>query len=733
MGKGGAVTIGYWYQMGLLFGLCRGPVDALRKITAGGRVAWSGNLTASSTFAINALELFGGEKREGGVQGTADLMMGEATQMPNAYLIGQLGTPMPAFRGKVMVVFRGRVGAMNPYIKPWAFQLQRFTAGWRTPVWEPALCQIDQGMNGAHYIYRAITDPVTGLGKPDTVLDLPRMKAAAQTLFDEGLGLCLKWSRSDVVGNFIRLVCDHVGGDFVTDPATGKQYLKLFRGDYDINTVPLVDESNIVELVSFEVGTLANTVNQIVVTYHDSETNKDAATPAIQNLGNIQAQGRVVSEATRYDGAWNGTLAARLGERDLRAKSSLLARGKLKVQASLVVAKGDVLAFSWAELNVSRMPIRVLDIERGTPTDTTITLTYAQDVFALPTSTYLVQQPTLWVAPVIAPQPITVQRLLEASYRDLAANLRPADLSAVTALAGYVGALAVRPAGVPINYALTTRLGSTGAFADVATGDFTPTGLLAAAMPAGAVPVAVTLTSPKDLDLVAVGSEALIDDEIFRVDAIDPIAGTATLARGCVDTAPAAHALGARVWFTDNYTAADRTEYTTGETVQAQLLTVAGGGKLDPALATTASIVLNKRQIRPYAPGNLQVQGVAYPATVEGALALSWSHRDRRGQADQLIDTTTGNIGPEAGTTYTVAVYLNGVLDSTTSGITATNLTPTVSGDGTVLVQIDAVRDGYTCWQSLAATFTYYRGQIRLLETGDTRITEAGDTRILES
>src|SRR3546814_12715191 len=56
--------------------------------------------------------------------------------------------------------------------------------------------------------------------------------------------------------------------------------------------------------------------------------------------------------------------------------------------------------------------------------------------------------------------------------------------------------------------------------------------------------------------------------------------------------------------------------------------------------------------------------GVAYPATVEGALALSWSHRDRRGQADQLIDTTTGNIGPEAGTTYTVAVHLNGVLDS---------------------------------------------------------------------
>lgn len=559
------------------------------------------------------------------------------------------------------------------------------------------------------------------------------MEAAAQTLHDEGLGLCLKWSRSDVTGNFIRMVCDHAGGDFVDDPTTGKQYLKLYRGDYDIATVPLVDESNIVELVSYEQSALADSVNQIVVTYHDSETNKDAATPAINNLANIQAQGRVVSQSVRYDGVWNADLALRLGMRDLHASSSLPARMKLKVFSDLDVRKGDVLAFSWQRLNLSRMPIRVLDIDRGTPTANTITLTCAQDVYALPTTTYLVAQPPLWTAPDLAPHPITVQRLLEASYRDLAANLRPADLAAVTALAGYVGALAVRPAGVPINYALTTRIGSTGAFADVATGDFTPTGLLAAAMPAGAVPVAVTLTSPKDLDLVAIGSEALIDDEIFRVDAIDPIAGTATLARGCVDTVPAEHALGARVWFTDNYTAAGRTEYTTGETVQAQLLTVAGGGKLDPALATTASIVLNKRQIRPYAPGNLQVQGVAYPVTVEGALALTWSHRDRRGQADQLIDTTTGNIGPEAGTTYTVAVYLGGVLDSAASGIAATSLTPTVSGDGTVRVEVTAQRDGYTSWQAVSATFDYYRTARRLTESGELRVTESGAQRIVET
>lgn len=713
MGKGGKVTIGFWYQMGILFGLCSGPIDALRKINGAGRLAWSGNVTTSDTIYINAPNLYGGEKKEGGIQGYCDVAMGEADQAPNPYLISQLGTPMPAFRGKVMLVFRGIIGAMNPYIKPWSFQVQRFTAGWRTPVWQPTLCQVDQGMNAAHFVYRAITDPVTGLGRdPVTALDLDRMQAAAQTLYDEGMGFCFKWSRSDVVANFVRMVCDHAGGDFVDDPTTGKQYLKLYRGDYDINTVPLVDESNIVELVSYEQSALAGSVNQVVVTYHDSETDKDAATPAINNLANILAQGRVIPQSVRYDGCWNAAQAIRLGMRDLHASSSLPARMKVKVHSTLDVRKGDVLAFSWARLNLSRMPIRVLEIERGLPTANTITLTCAQDVYGLPDQTFLVAQPTLWSPPDLAPAAMTAQRLIESSYRDLSANLRPGDLAAVADLAGYVGSLAKRPAGVPINYALTTRIGTTGAFVEVASGDFTPSGLLSADMPVGAAPAAVVLTSPNDLDLVEVGSEALIDDEAFRVDAIDAAAGTATLARGCVDTVPALHLAGTRVWFTDNFTAIDRTEYTTGETINAKLITHAGDGALDPALAPIASLLLNKRQIRPYPPGNLKINGIAYPAMVVSGLVLTWSHRDRGLQADQLIDTAAANVGPEVGVTYTVRTYLNGALNSTTTLITGTTHTPANPGSGVVRVEIDAIRDGYTGWQPLTATFSFGAPQI---------------------
>src|SRR5690606_6520884 len=78
-------------------------------------------------------------KKEGGIVGELDVMMGEPDQQPNDYLVEQLGTPMPAFRGMLSLVFRkGMVGAMNPYPKPWKFKVQRLLKGWHANApWYP--------------------------------------------------------------------------------------------------------------------------------------------------------------------------------------------------------------------------------------------------------------------------------------------------------------------------------------------------------------------------------------------------------------------------------------------------------------------------------------------------------------------------------------------------------------------------------------------------------------------
>jgi hypothetical protein len=288
---------------------------------------------------------------------------------------------------------------------------------------------------------------------------------------------------------------------------------------------------------------------------------------------------------------------------------------------------------------------------------------------------------------------VPAQRLVEATYRDLAGRLRPADLAQVEDDAGFVVALGARPNGPAYGYTLTTRTGA-GDFVEVAGGDFSATATLAGALePTDTV---ATLADTRDLDLVAVGTEALIDEELVRIDALDPIAGTLTLARGCVDTVPTPHAAGARVWFTDTYVGADPTEYLAGDTVQAKLLTRTQQGTLDPALAPIAQTVLAARHARPYPPGRLRINGAAWPQAAFARLDLAWAHRDRVLQGDRLIDHEAGSIGPEPGTTTTVRVIhaLSGAVLHETTDIVGTSHTVEVLlvNDATVRVEVDSRR-----------------------------------------
>jgi len=723
-GKSSSTTIGYWYGGTFHMGLSHGPLDEILEIRGDDKIMFpligQKSVVVSGTVAINARNLYGGEKQEGGVQGTLTVLMGEATQMPSAALAKIEPTVRPAYRNICTVAFTGLVGAMSPYVKAWRFRVRRHVQGWNTPVWHPELCKVGRGMNPAHIIYQVLTDPVWSASEDaGQGLDDASFLTAAQTLSNEGMGLCLKWSSADAVGDFINVVLNHIGALRYIDPTTNRAGIRLLRADYNVATLAanpdtVLDENDIIEMTSFQVPVLDQSVNQVTVTYRDVDTNEDAAV-VYQNLANIQAQGKVVDQSTAYPGAWSATLASRMAARDCHTLSSLLAKGECKVKSTRWKIKvGDVLLLSWAREKVVQMPIRVLKVNYGDSTARSITLSWAQDEFALPSTSYLAPGGTLWQEPDRTPQAITTAQVLEMPYRDLVRALDPANLQLLTPDIGYLSALAVRPSGVNYNYHLFTRLGAA-AFADRGGGDFISTGTLAAAI--GPTETAIALAAFDDLSVVQVGSAALLDAEVVRIDGINTVTGSVTLGRGCVDTVPAAHALGARLWFYQGHIGTDSTQYVVGESINAKLLTVSGAGMLDQSVAATLTLQMKQRPARPYPPGNLRVAGNRYPASVVGSLVLAWSHRSRVLQADQMVDTLQVDVGPESGTTYTVRVYLNGMLDSTTTGITAAALTPDVSGAGTVRVEIDAVRGGLASWQPLTATFVYVAAPLALSGT----------------
>lgn len=136
-GSSKKVTVGYKYYLGMHMILCHGPVDRILRIQVDGRDAWVGDRSSGSIY-INRPNLFGGESREGGIQGTVDFEPGGPTQGQNSYLLSKLGSLIPAYRGVVGVVLRQVYLGLNPYLKKWSFRVQRIhTRQDGIPQWFP--------------------------------------------------------------------------------------------------------------------------------------------------------------------------------------------------------------------------------------------------------------------------------------------------------------------------------------------------------------------------------------------------------------------------------------------------------------------------------------------------------------------------------------------------------------------------------------------------------------------
>ena len=183
-----------------------------RSIQVGERQAWSGNLTASGWITVNMPELFGGEKREGGISGAIDAAFGHSAQTPNDYLVSKIGSPQPAYRGILSLILRQvYIAANNPYMKPWAVRVKRCFRDWYS-----AKAEINGAANPAHIVYECLTNATWGMGYPTASIDDAAFRAAADVLSNEGFGLNMIWLQQSKIEQFIREIMDHIGGVLTT-------------------------------------------------------------------------------------------------------------------------------------------------------------------------------------------------------------------------------------------------------------------------------------------------------------------------------------------------------------------------------------------------------------------------------------------------------------------------------------------------------------------------------------
>jgi hypothetical protein len=879
MGSKKSQTVGFRYYMDLHFGICYGAIDRMIRLVAGQRQGWAGNQEANGAIDVNAPNLFGGDEREGGLQGYAELMMGGPAQTLPGNVAAALPSPAPAYRGIFSLFYSGQISANNPYIKPFAFQVTRVLKGWVDDApWYPAKAEIEvfagervvllppnsynwryqevaaadltnysatnfddsawpvgvmpfgtndwrpdagaegfpewpntawsypppikdiwcrreinfgsqrgqvlevlidnyvrvyvngvdlgqvgqatgyglyqfpvddylnpdgsalialrcnnfggpgyigarvvqnvgagQAMNPAHIIYQCHTDPQWGMGYPAASIDAANYAEVADTLHAEGFGLCMIWNQQDEVGNFVKQVIDHIGAISYSDPKTGLFKLKLLRADYDPADLELFSDTNgkVVSLDSFQRVGYGDTINEVTVVYKDVNTNKDVPLTA-QNLANIQAQGAVVSRTVQYPGIPTASLAARVAQRDLLALSTPLARGRMTVNRNgWSMVPGDVFKLTWPKLGVAAVAMRVINVSGGNLADGKISVDFAEDVFGLPSSSYVEQQPPGWVEPDTSPELITQQTVAEIPYWTLVRELSAADVGALDQDASYFAPIAARPTALSIGFDTHSRTGSA-AYALTSVGSFVPGGRLAAAISEQATVVA--LTDAVDLASAVVGDVAIIGQgregaEFVLVEAVDTGTSSVTISRGVLDTTPRAHGIASPIYFTDAGDSEDRTERATGEVVDFRLATIATGGSLDPNLATPMTTeAAAQRQFRPYPPGNMKINGETWPTAIDVPFTVTWAHRDRLSQTAYVVEQDEASIGPEPGTTYNAYAYNHGTdaLLASDTGIVGTSWVPAgIDGGIFVRIEVAAVRDGVESWQRQVRVFEF--------------------------
>jgi hypothetical protein len=701
------VTVGYKYYLGVHMVLCHGPVDSITKIEVDDRVAWTGSASGGQ-IAISAPELFGGDEREGGISGAVDIEMGGPTQGRNSYLQSILGTDIPAFRGVVGAVLRQCYMGNNPYIKRWAFWATRTNVrSDGTEQWYVAKAAIGSSMNPAHIVRECLTDRNWGMGYPEADMDDTAFAVAADTLYAEGMGISLLWDQGAEISDFISQILEHIDGSLYVSRTTGKFVLKLAREDYSLGDLIVLDENSVERVTDFKRKSLGDLVNSVTVKYWDEATGKDNSI-TVQDPALVSLQGASVGTTVNYPGFTNGELASRAASRDLRALSTPLASATIYANRTAAgLSVGDVFVLSWPRYGVVQMVMRVVSVEHGELDSNGVRIVAVEDVFALGSAIYAPPPPSAWTNPNGAPAPCPYHVAIEAPYWELVQRIGETQAEALPSTSGYVLITGVRPSAG----ALFANIYSSpyGTYEEKGRVDFCPTATLSAAITQ--ITTTLSIEGAIDIDVVRVGSYAQIDEEFVSILSVS--SSSLTVGRGVLDTVPSIHSPGARIFFLDDFAETDGVEYAIGETAKLKLSTVTGKGTLGVGSAGEQTVLIGARQDKPYPPGNFRINDSYYPPTVanNASIVVTWAHRDRLQQTATLIDSTVGNIGPEAGTTYTVEIRtLAGALVSSATGITGTAHTFTLaalgSNYGQLRVLLWSVRGGVDSLQKHDHKFT---------------------------
>lgn len=593
--------------------------------------------------------------------------------------------------------------------------------------------------NPAHMLYELLTDRDWGMGASPSAVDVDSFMYSAELFFNEKFGLSIIWTQSTDIQSYASEILDHVQANLFIDPRTGLWTLVPLRGDYDIETLPILNPDNC-KATNRQRKALGETVNEIVVTWTNPNNEKEESL-TFQDGGSIAANdGEIISAARNYYGVRNSELAGRLGMRDLRAASYPMFGCDIVANRSMSFLRpGSVAKFNWPEDGIVDMIVRVGKVDYGRPGESSVKFPVTEDVFGLDVGTYTGAQTGLWQNPSVPPTPMTYTTALTPPLPLLLrSGVDLIDVSDDDYPSVFVGVLSdhvspsveyfdlhgplVRPTGETYTDMLGSLLPTPSSALTTTWEIEAETTISEEEIRALAFPRTV---EPGDF-LYLTNSDSEVISEIVMLDVL--AAGEWTVARGMFDTIPRRWAAGSRLWFIgDDVSPLDPSVQTSGVEIDYFLLPTTSGGTLDISDAPLFNFTPSDRPYLPFRPANVgftPVGGVPltpelpldpgmvvplqyFVADIPTDLEVAWEDRNRMSEDVVAARWDAGAVTPEIGQSTTVRLVdldTDTVLSEDT-GLTSSPHTFSLSalpGLGRFAVEVVAVRDGFESLQNVA-------------------------------
>ncbi len=772
MAKGsGSVRVSRYY-LSMFFGICAyGANIQLLEIKFGGKRAWRGNLTSNNSIYIDRDDLFGGERKEGGVRGILTWLNGNPGQtLPNRLVkllnpnatpttsvgyrglagIFLSGVPMPGTGDPTDIddiahtftttnIDSGRgflVCANNPYLKALTARVRRPPQGLNK---SKALIRIKDASDGhhqyaanfAHIIFEVMTNTDFGMGEDIGMIDIASFNQCADVLFNEKLCGNILWNRQSKIEDFIRVILDHIRGGVYINPLTGKHTLKLLRGDYQIGELKVVSPDN-AKLSNFKTKAWGDISNEVVVTWTNPETGKEE-TVTVQDPAAIAAQGGVSSTNRNYHAVSEQATALMLAERDLASVAYPLGSCDAEVsRAFWATVVNDCVVLNWPRHGIVSSVYRVVGVTHGSSSNV-VKLSLMEDVFAASSSIYTDVTDSEWINPASEPQPLINTMLGTAPAFMMTRALNLIDIGDLDYGEVIATIVAAPDSTDDIGADLVTYMtDTTGASVPVSIGQISLVGhfVTETALPRE---FTSTISYSGNLGYVPmVGSFLVFGSGTDSENEIALVTGTngneITFNRGVLDTVPRAWPLGTRCFvLPSNYTSVDKTRRSAGEEVDYHLKTVTSQGTLPLYNTPVQSVTLTDRPHLPYRPANVSISNTSDsdtsnndPILINGSsgtinsktITVSWSNRNRKTEATIPLAWNAASVAVEEGQ-FTEIIFKR--KSDNVVVYTATNLTGT-----SVTIPIGSIRQ--TGNPTLIMSVYSVRDNLRCLQAYDIEI-----------